>query len=227
MPSSNMARVIIVDDDKTEASLIQDELAVVDIDGLQYTGPYPSLDEVISYITSQNFDAAILDHRLFRTHASFSGADLAARLYDKKFPALLITTFLEPYVRDAIRLHRRKVPVLLARNESDPVVLQKSLEKCRAEVRDGVFVHERIPRRVIIRVEELLVTGNMVVVIPSWQSGKHAIELPQMLLPSDIRSSVQAGSRLIGYVNVHAERADDLFFERLEIAGPPADIVGF
>ena len=171
-------------------------------------------------------DAVVCDHRLREGGlADFYGSQLVASLYDLKKPAILITQYLYD-THTTIGAFRRKIPVLLTRDELTPMSLKRGIDQCSDEL-EGRISRDRRPHRTIIRIERIDKESGQEVVeafIAGWKS-KQAVRFPASLIPEDlledVRSSlkdVQSSTRLFAKVNVGATRPEDLFFNDFEMA---------
>lgn len=135
MIDTELIRIAIVDDDINDAETAKLELSDDGFEGVVISGDHHFYEpEQLAEIIESQADAAICDHRLRPGGlADFDGAELAATLFERKIPAVLITQ----YYMDSdvsIRRWRRKVPVLMRRADIDPVRVKRGLSRCRAEI---------------------------------------------------------------------------------------------
>jgi hypothetical protein len=213
--------IAIIDDDKTEAELA--ELEAEDAGFKPFIvggGPYRKVEDLITLISSKA-EAALCDHRLGHSgFANFSGANLVARLYDLRIPAILISQYADMDNGISIRACRDKIPVVLNRDETDASSIARGIECCVNELR-GQTASTRKPHRTLLRIEDIgQESGKKVidVIIPSWNPHR-AVRLPVSLLPKSFgRSHLKRGSRLFAQINIGAEKASELYFKDFEIA---------
>jgi hypothetical protein len=226
LQSLNDSKIAIVDDDKGLA-----EATAWDIQEAGYEpfflveGYFTDVNELASRI-AENAQGAVCDHRLSNSGlANFSGAELVAALYDRKLPSLLISQYIEMDTSLSIRRWRRKIPVLLSRDEADASSISKGIEDCRLELR-GDIPSTRRPHRTIVRITNIDKASNERVVdafVPGWNPHK-AIRFPASLIPEEIRDdALKPGVRLFAHVNIGADKSDDLYFDKFELAPEPDD----
>jgi hypothetical protein len=114
-----------------------------------------------------------------------------------------------------IRPYRKKIPVLLSKDEVDSESLLVALGQCKAEL-DGNVPTSRRPQRTLVRIDD--VTQDLVVAfVPGWNPNQ-AVRFPRCVVPEPYRSALQPDDRFFTNVNIDAEKADDLFFENFEPA---------
>lgn len=169
-------------------------------------------------------EGAICDHRLQHGgYSGFFGAEVVARLYAIKIPALLVTQYLDQDYDNTIRKWRRSVPVLIARDNIDSELVRSSLLACQREFQEGL-PDSRKPRTSLVRIENIVDGPNsetfLDVILPNWNT-QRAVRLPKSLLPKDLHSKVAVGARFIADVNIGAENKEDLFFEKFRLAKEP------
>ena len=222
-------RVALVDDDPEERETLSIQLEDAGFKPI----PLDRLNRTIGSAVDQlcaTSDAAICDHRLNpRQLASFTGAELVARLYDRQFPAVLVSGFLQDDQDASIRRFRDKIPVILSKNETTPLQLREGIQTCIGEIA-GKVNPERHAIRSLIRVVERRKDNKedlVSVVVPAWRQDE-IIRFPASLLGEFIgilpaHGEVQPSLYLIGWVNVGASRPGDLFFRNFELAPEPRD----
>ncbi|QLE59519.1 hypothetical protein FD725_24735 [Nostoc sp. TCL26-01] len=217
-------KIAIIDDDKDLA-----ELTALQVDAAGYE-PYLLEDDRHFYQVSdlvslikENTQCAVCDHRLMKSgFANFYGAELVANLYDLKFPSLLITQYTEMDTSFSIRKWRHKIPVLLSRDKADASSIAKGIEDCNLEL-SGKIPSTRKPRRTIVRITNIDEESHERVIdafVPSWNPYK-AVRFPASLIPENIRVVLKPNIRLFAHVNTGAEKSDDLYFEKFELASEP------
>ena len=217
-------RVALVDDDPAERDALTVQLEdagfkpiVVDDLGLTVE----SAVELVRSIAA----AAVCDHLLSpRGLANFTGAELVAGLYDRQFPAVLLSGYLPDDRDEAIRRFRDKIPVLLSRKDTGSGYLRDGIRTCQSEIRGDVNP-ERIGMRSLIRVVERLRENNddiVKVIVPAW-SQEVFVRFPTPLLGEFAMMLPQSGEvrprlYLIGTVNIGSQSASDLYFTDIELA---------
>ncbi|MFB2920256.1 MULTISPECIES: hypothetical protein [Aerosakkonema] len=215
--------IAIVDDDTSQSKATAWEIEDAGYQPfLLDKGPFHSVDELVSLIR-ENAQGAVCDHRLSNFgFASFYGAELVAALYDLKIPSLLITQYVEMDTSFSIRKWRHKIPVLLSREEADGSNITKGIEVCTSEIH-GKIPSTRKSRRTIVRITYIDDKSHEPVIdafVPSWNPHK-AVRFPLSLIPENIRPALKENIRLFAYVNTGAEKSDDLYFEKFELAPEP------
>lgn len=216
-------KIAVVDDDRGLA-----EVTAWDIEEAGYEpfllveGYFTDVNELASRIM-ENTQGAVCDHRLSNSGlTNFYGAELVATLYDLKLPSLLITQYTEMDTSLSIRKWRSKIPVLLSRDTADASSIAKGIEDCRLELH-GNMPSTRKPHRTIVRITNIDEESHESVVdafVPGWNPQK-AVRFPASLVPENIRDALKPNVRLFAYVNIGAEKSDDLYFEKFELASDP------
>lgn len=217
-------KIAIIDDDKDLAELTAWEVEAAGYEPylLEDDRRFYQVSDLVSLI-KENTQCAVCDHRLMKSgFANFYGAELVANLYDLNFPSLLITQFTEMDTSFSIRKWRHKIPVLLSRDKADASSIAKGIEDCILEL-SGKIPPTRKPRRTIVRITKIDEESGEDVVdafVPAWNPHK-AVRFPASLIPEDIRVKLQPDIRLFAHVNTGAEKSDDLYFEKFELAPEP------
>ena len=215
----NNKTIAIVDDDKELA-----EVTAWDVEEagykpfLLFEGKFQDDNELVSRIAN-NAQGAVCDHRLIYSGlANFYGAELVAALYDRKIPSLLITQYTVIEASFSIRKWRRKIPVLLNRDQADASSIAKGIEDCTSELR-GNIPSTRKSYRTIVRITDIDEESHERVVdafVPGWNPQK-AVRFPASLVPEHLREKLKPNVRLFAHVNIGAEKSDDLYFEKFEL----------
>ncbi|MDF5713897.1 MAG: hypothetical protein PUP93_08380 [Rhizonema sp. NSF051] len=218
-------KIAIVDDDRGLA-----EVTAWDLEDAGYEpfllvqGNYTNVNELASRII-ENTQGAVCDHRLSNSGlANFYGAELVAALYDRKLPSLLITQYTEMDISLSIRKWRRKIPVLLSREQADASSIAKGIEDSKLEL-CGNVPSTRKSHRTIVRISNIDEESHERVVdafIPGWNPHK-AVRFPASLVPEQLWDALNPNARLFARVNIGAETSDDLYFEQFELAPEPDD----
>lgn len=172
----------------------------------------------------ENTEGAVCNHRLSNSGlANFYGAELVAALYDRKLPSILITQYTEMDTSLSIRKWRRKIPVLLSREQANASSIAKGIENSRSEL-CGNILSSRKPYRTIVRITNLDEESHERVVdafVPGWNPHK-AVRFPASLVPEQLQYILSKPNvRLFAHINIGAEKSDDLYFERFELAPEP------
>jgi FixJ family two-component response regulator len=219
--NGNHKVVAIIDDDLELAKDTRYQLEEAGYQSKIFSGKYEDVNLLAQEIHNTVY-AAVCDHRLSDgALANFFGSELVAHLYDLKTPAILISQYRNDS-HSTIGEHRRKIPVFLTRDEANPVTLKNGIDYCSAEI-NGKISRERKPRRTLIRVEQVGQEFGQEVVeafVIGWKQ-KQAVRFPASVIPPSIRKNLRRGTRLFAHVNTGATKADDLFFERFELAPEP------
>jgi hypothetical protein len=212
-------KVAIIDDDQEAIQIAEVEVIEAGFTPLIIPGPIESCHGLAISLSSKA-DGVLCDHRLgYSGFASFMGAELVANLFDLKIPAILVTQYTDIDKDVSIRKWRHKIPVLLSRDETSAQRIKDGLTECKNEL-GGMVRQDRKPYRTLIRIETIgNESGESVIdaVIPSWNPHR-AVRFPLSLLNEEIRQQVKPLTRLIASVNIGADRSEDLFFDRFEIA---------
>jgi hypothetical protein len=222
-PVLNDKRIAIIDDDKNLAELTAWEVEEAGYEPfLLDNRHFLKVNDLVSLIR-ENTQGAVCDHRLMNSgFANFYGAELVANLYDLKFPSLLITQYTEMDTSFSIRKWRHKIPVLLSREEADASSIAKGIEDCTLEL-SGKIPSTRKARRTIVRItniDEESGEGVVDAFVPAWNPHK-AVRFPASLIPENIKVVLKPNMRLFAHVNTGAEKSDDLYFEKFELAPEP------
>jgi hypothetical protein len=215
--------IAIVDDDTTQAKATE-----WDIEEAGYkpflldNRDFHNVNELVSIIR-ENAQGAVCDHRLSNSgFANFYGAELVAALYELRFPSLLITQYTEMDTSFSIRKWRHKIPVLLSRDEADASSIAKGIEDCTSEL-SGKIPSTRKSYRTIVRITNIDEESHERVVdafVPGWNPHK-AVRFPASLVPEHLMDELKPNVCLFAHVNIGAEKSDDLYFEKFELAPEP------
>lgn len=181
-----------------------------------------TIPEMVAFI-QEHAQAAICSHRLGSYHEpQFSGAELAASLYDAGIPTLLVTRYLEIDQHSSIRRWRDKLPVVLHLREFDFSTLRHYLDLCVSELQ-GHIPESRIPYRVMVGVEHIegMAGDQYVDVSIDYWDRYQRIRMPIEVFPADLRDQIEPGTWLFAMVNVGAEFAHELYFRDFSLAPEP------
>ena len=222
-------KIAIVDDSLNARDTLSKILRLVGFETFIVDSKFTNIEELSSCIRD-NSEAVICDHRLkFNGFANFNGAELMPSLYALKFPAILMTQYADE-ISVSIRKYRDRIPVVLEREELvDPDTIaekiNKSFDICLQEFQGKIPSSRRIHRTLINVVNITSHSGEDVVevFVPSWNP-YHAVRFPISQIPEELMVTVKSSlSReeeacLFACVNTGADKADDLYFTRFEIA---------
>jgi CheY-like chemotaxis protein len=215
---TKIRRIAVIDDDKEAREAMAEIVTDASFQPVIQEARLNSLNDLIGNLHKQA-DAAIFDHRLTpRNYAAFQGAEAVAALYEKHFPALLITAWSIEDI-DNIRPYRRKIPVMIKSGGLEAKIIQDSILKCLNEFQNN-YTKERIPHRVLLRVEDVD-TQFIYIIIPSWDP-RNGLKLPKKIFPREF-GKIKPGVRLYAEVNIGALKNEDLYFDKFEIAEKPDD----
>ena len=206
-----ITRVAVIDDDKDSRDVYTFTVQDSSLEPVDQVGPLPELDRFEETLR-QVAQSALCDHHLsIHNYASFNGAELVARCYDARFPAVLCTDWETAHI-DEIRAYRSRIPVLLKPADLNSDTLIAGLSFCISEWTQGPQPTRR-PWRTQVHVQEVENEGanSMVYVeIPGWSS--EVIRLRLRDIPDPVRSKFVSDYRCHANVNIGAETADEIFF---------------
>ena len=218
----SIKKIAIVDDEKNLAESTGWDVEKAGFEPVIVDGPFSEVDALARYIV-ENAQGVLCYHRLANYGmANFLGATLLAELYDRKIPSILITQYTEIDANVSIRKSRRKIPVLLSRDEANAATIKKGIEDCVLEL-DGKVPITRIAHRMLLNITHITNESNekvIDVIVPSWNPHK-AVRLPASLIPQELHSELVVDRWLFADVNTGAEKSDDLYFERFELTPEP------
>ncbi len=184
--------------------------------------PLRSIAEVVSFI-QEHAQAAVCSNRLDHLGSNhFSGAELAAALYDAGIPTLVVTQYLDIDQHTSIRKWRSKLPVVLHLREFEAPTIKDYLDFCSSELQ-GNIPDARVPFQVMLGiddVEEVAGEGYIDVSVDCWDHYQR-VRLPISLVPSHLHSHLKPGSWLFAHVNIHAKWSDELYFREFSRAPEP------
>jgi hypothetical protein len=210
-----IGQVAVIDDDEASRKAVAETVADGNVQSVPLVGPLGPMDTVLANIRSTS-DALVSDHHLTKhQYASFGGAEVVAKAYRERFPAVLCTGWAQANIVE-IRALRRWIPsVINSDDATDPEVFISGFKLCIEEFR-GEFSSARKPWRALVRVEAAQLDGQtptVYVVVSSWHPQK-VIGLLAKSLPSDIVNRVRSGTeRFHAQVNKGAESDSELFFD--------------
>jgi hypothetical protein len=218
-------RVAVLDDDESQAEITSLCLEEAGFEPVTVRAPKPftTHEELGAVLAGMNTQASVCDHRLtHRRFSTFNGASHVAFEYDRRFPSILVTQYVDIDSDVSIREHRRKIPVLLSRDSADPETLSMGLQLVVNEL-NGHLTSQRKPHLAIVRITDLGSESGQEVadaVVPSWNPHR-AVRFPLSLIPKQLRPSAVPGARFIAHVNIGAEAAEALYFYGFSPAPEP------
>lgn len=216
---NNVIRRVAVIDDKPEAcEAMADAIEDANLEPVPYQDRLESILKFIPRLMKET-DAAIFDHYLKPgNYANFNGAEAVFRLYKKKFPALLVTTYSKADI-DNIRPFRRNIPVLIPGGYASSETIKEGIKKCFEEF-SNKYSKDRKAWRTLIRFEGIdKKEGIAFAIIPAWNPDL-VVRIPLKLIPKELILN-EPVFRLFAYVNIGAKYDEDLYFEKFEIANKP------
>jgi CheY-like chemotaxis protein len=217
----DIGTVAVLDDDTDQAKVVEMQLQDIGIETIiADLAEVSKLDQAIDWI-AENANAVICDVQLNHQQGGicYDGAELmSAVIGDHRIPGVLTTGFKDD-VGMLVRPHRRRIPVLVSRDETvEPEVLVRGVEICRAEIAHG-RAPDRETHRVPLHIEKTGVVDYRVALdarVGGW-SRKASIRFPADMLGEQYKT-IDAAREIVGRVffarvNLGAEHETDLFFE--------------
>lgn len=224
-------RVAVIDDVRGQAETaagIAEEAGLVPVIISEGDGVFRTPQDLLARLHYEKGTAAICDHRLSHTQfAHFTGAEFVATLFQQKIPGLLLSTFAAIDGDTTIRLHRANIPYIVSRDNFVPDEILRGLRRCAEEL-DGNTPPERVSRRTLVRIVDVLNEGTTPVVdaiVHTWNPNQ-AIRFPlDTIEDQNIRHVLEQGLdtelRLFAQVNVGCQDDNGIFFKGFEFAPEP------
>ena len=217
-------RVAILEDDPNNRERWTDMIARFGAKPVPIAPPAPALNSLKQFLAREHISMVLCDNRLFERggYASYSGAEAVAVSYRSGRGGVLVTAYENADTESFIRPHRRWIPVLIHSMHLKSSVLESGLLQADQEVRKHSPPRERIPHRTIMTVRSVIEKGTtkIVKVMMSQWCAQAEVGFPLAMLPAKIQASIAPGVMLLAQVNIEALRAEDLFFEKFELADP-------
>ena len=217
----DIGTMAVLDDDTDEAKVVKMQLQEIGVETIiADLAQVSKLEQAIAWITG-NANAVICDVQLnhYQSGICYDGAELmSAVIGEHGIPGVLTTGFKDD-VGMWVRPHRRRIPVLVSRDETmEPEVLIRGVEICRAEIDHG-RAPDRETHRVPLYIEKTAVVDDRVALdarVGGW-SRKASIRFPADMLGRQY-NAIEAARDIVGraffaHVNLGAEHENDLFFE--------------
>lgn len=212
--SDAASRIAIVDDDENVREGLAYAIESEEWQPVDQPGPLGSIEDFLARNLAA--DGAVSDHKLAPAgYAQFSGAQLVAAWYRRRFPALLCTTYSRSAV-DEFRSLRRWIPVIMPPEGLTPDTLGTGLELVERELR-GDFVPERRPWRAIVRFTDYAAENRTVYAkLAGWSS--EAVALREVDLPEPLREIVtqRPGFHCYAEANLGTVSGDELYLSGWE-----------
>jgi len=218
LAGKKITTVGIIEDDDSNRDSLAEIVADANFRPVPRDEPLPSLADFAA-TAARTTDAFIFDHHLKQSqYAPFDGAEAVAALY-KKRPSLLCTQWSKADI-DTIRLHRRRIPVLIPTDDMNPERITQGIEVCIKEFKDE-FLPSREPVRTIVRIEDVDSKQNPPTVygiLPSWNP-RQVVRFPIDVIDEKLRKYVRADERFFVHVNLGAEDEAELYLDDFEYRG--------
>jgi FixJ family two-component response regulator len=227
--------VAILDDDVTQAKTVFFQLEelgleslIVDLDSV------PTLADAVE-VVRRHAGSLITDVQLNNLHGGieFDGAELVAALVSGYRMPCVLTTGFAPDVWAFVRPHRRDIPVMLARDDTEePERLLEGLQRCAEEIQSGRDATRRT-YRVPLFIERVATTESAIDVRVGGWKHKASMRFPATMLhpahsgDEDLRDL--QGKVFFAKVNIGADTESELFFEdpEAELFTPDASSLHF
>lgn len=214
----DIRKVAVIDDKPAACEAMAEAVEDANLEPVTYQDRIESISNFIPRVIKDT-DAAIFDHCLKPgNYADFDGAEAVSRLYKKKFPALLVTTYFNAEI-DVFRLYRRDIPVLIPGGHASPEKIREGIKKCLDEFL-SIYSKDRRAWRTLIRFEGIDKNeGIAFAIIPAWNPDL-VVRIPLKLIPEELLINDPI-FRLTAHVNIGAKCHEDLYFENFDIADKP------
>jgi hypothetical protein len=212
--------VAIIDDQADVREVYSYRVENAELTPVPQDGPLGN--SVLAYLersgVATSTDAGLCDFKLNGTaYATFSGAELAAALYQRNFPVLLCTRW-EKISLPEIAPFRRWIPSLMTPSDLNEESLIKGIGESIYEL-DGNFRPNRRPWRTQVHFLQAEDEYNSMysAEIPGWELDE-VVKIRLIDLPDTVRSRVVPDFRCYAHVNLGAEAFEDLYWSDWELA---------
>ena len=152
-------------------------------------------------------------------YANFDGTEAVVHLYDKEFPAILLTQ-VQGYDSVEIVRNRKKIPYFIDSFDIDANQIFEGFERCVRELKRDI-PPDRRPYKTIARVESIDLSEShrrvVDLVIPAWDTTE-SVPLPYDHVYDMINAELKPDMHLVAEVNIGAESYQDLFVDNIEVA---------
>ncbi len=220
----NLETIAVVNDDPDEAQSLGISIKTYGSSSVLFTSGFDNVDSFVNMIR-EKASGVLCDHRLsVRTDAKFSGAEAVAKCFGLKIPAILVSEYLNEDIYTTIRLFRRKVPVVIHRDNVTKQSIVEGFDNCLKEI-NNICPSYRKPRRAFVQIHRLTEDSGIKIVeafVPQWNPLK-AVCFPSSLLGDLDNDDVKSDTLFIANVNIGSRSADELFFDNFELAPEPDD----
>jgi len=228
---SEGARVAVIDDDAdyalSTAGIVEEACLIPTIISEAEAG-FQCPRQLLDFVQASDCAAVVCDHRLKpKGLASFSGAEFVANAFDNRLPAVLLSTFAAVDSDTTIKLHRARIPSLIAREDLDPGKIMDGLQRSESELA-GIVTPERRPWRTLVRIEDVskqVEAPAADAIVHTWKP-LEAVRFPlEVIEEKSIRQYLMNNDswpvRLFAEVNVGCDETNELFFRKFEWAPEP------
>ena len=212
---SQIKTIRLVDDDPDSRASYEYTVEDASRVAVSDQGPLGTLEQYLG--AGEQTDAGLCDFALHtHAYASFTGAELVASWYMKKFPAILCTRFEKAQI-EHIRPLRRWIPVLLKPDDLNPDSLMAGYQECITEL-GGEFRPMRRPWRTQVHFlqPDPDTYNTYFVELPGWGSSE-VLKVRLDGLPTGLRGLVREGFRTHATANIGVEVLEDLYLCDWEI----------
>lgn len=218
----DLERIAVVNDDPDEAESLGICIEAYGSSSVLFTDGFANVDSFVNMI--QKKAAGVLcDHRLsVRTDAEFSGAEAVAKCFDLKIPAILVSEYIDEDIYTTIRLFRRKVPVVIHRDNVTKQSIVEGFENCLQEI-NNICPFYRKPRHAFVQICRLTEDSGIQVVeafVPQWNPHR-AVRFPRALMGEFDNDLLKPETLFTANVNIDARTSEELYFENFKIAPEP------
>ncbi|MCX6344315.1 MAG: hypothetical protein NT018_04485 [Armatimonadetes bacterium] len=216
---NGIQKIAIIDDKRDEVMLTGIMLQRVGFEPIPFSEPV-QMNDLIERIL-KTADAALCDNYLQPGGFDFSGAEVMAELYKLKFPAVLVSQYLQQDLEVSIRKERRSIPVALSKDDVDGDSIIEGLKICANEHRDMILPTRR-PCRTLIQIARVKDEDGEKVLdaFVVSRGSKRAVRFPASLM-GQLAERVERDDYYIVRSNTGATLDTDLFFYDFEIAPEP------
>jgi len=217
----NLNTIAIVDDDPENAETYSINVEHGGGKAITFTENLGDLEPLLQEVEAKA-NGVLCDHRLgHRTLATFTGARAVAEWFKHKFPAILVSSYVNLDMHTTIREWRRYIPVVIDKDAITKEAIIKGFADCKQELASNLPTYRK-PRRAIVMVVdsgEYAGAEYIDAIVAQWS--RMPVRFPKSLLGQLESHSIEMGMRFIADVNIGARSAEELFFENFELAPEP------
>jgi CheY-like chemotaxis protein len=219
-------RVAVADDIPDNLSHKSQMVELAGFEAVPLSGHFQQVKDLLGAVERAKASALVCDHKLTEgNYAGFEGVEAVAKLYGTTTPGILVTDYGDSELRQSIRKHKRRVPVLIKGTEFSPRLIVAGIDVWEQEVIQNDPPVERRPRRTAVMIDAVergLKCRMLTVFVPRWREHE-AIALSEEIIPEHLRPELNKGRVLLANVNTEAERIEDLYFDDFEMT-PDEDL---